>query len=977
MPMPGGWSRNRGILVWGLLITFVFAAIYAFLPNLFRQVDLMNYDLLLRHLPNNHESGRVVIVDLDERTLKRYGQWPWPRYRLAGLLDGIVSAKPAVIGLDMVFAEPDRTSWGRVLEDLGAFHGRKVTSGRLPPELYDNDHVLAETLARGPFVLGNQFYFKSSGISSERCVLHPLKVSFLHSGGRQEEDRRIPEGTGVLCSLPMFSEKAAATGFLNFSPDGDGMARRLQLLIRYRGKVYPSLALATALKLKGTDSILLKRDGNSLQSLYYGTTPIPVDGHGQLLVRFRGPKRTHAYVSAADIMDGGIPPERLRGKVVLVGTSAAGMAEWLATPFGSTFPGIEAHAAAVDNLLTGDLISEPGWSKGFVLLLVVIPGAALCLFFLFRSTVFCLVVVVLFVAALWLTTQQLFFHAGLFVGTAFPMVSIVGGYAFLAALQHREQQKRAEGSLRESEARFRTLFTMAPIPLANVSRDGKVLNVNNSLTGVMGYTADDLPTVGCVWDLCMPDPGARDRLTTQWRAALESSTAGDPAREPFEYSVLCKDGTLRTMVVATESVGDSVIVAFFDITERKKAEEDRRRLERQLLQAQKMDAIGQLAGGVAHDFNNMLNVIIGNAELAIGKVSSHGTVREELQDILTAGKRSADLTRQLLAFARKQIVSPRVLNLNETVAGMLRMLRRLIGENINLVWRPEQRPWRVRMDPSQVDQLLANLTVNARDAMNKTGKIIIETSNVICDELFQAAHPEAAPGEYVLLAVTDDGCGMDGETLANIFEPFFTTKEEGMGTGLGLSTVYGIVRQNGGFIDVYSEPGQGTTFRIYLPRFSADIGESVDEKAIIRVQGGSETVLVVEDEQSVLNLTRAMLERLGYRVLAVKGASHALRLAREYDGDIDLLLTDVVMPGMNGRELAEQIVVMRPGLKCLYMSGYATDVIARNGILEEGVHLIAKPFSLHDLAGMVRTVLEPREQRASGTVPEEKMKENE
>jgi CheY-like chemotaxis protein len=298
-------------------------------------------------------------------------------------------------------------------------------------------------------------------------------------------------------------------------------------------------------------------------------------------------------------------------------------------------------------------------------------------------------------------------------------------------------------------------------------------------------------------------------------------------------------------------------------------------------------------------------------------------------------------------------------------------------ENINLVWRPEQRPWRVRMDPSQVDQLLANLTVNARDAMNKTGKIIIETSNVICDELFQAAHPEAAPGEYVLLAVTDDGCGMDGETLANIFEPFFTTKEEGMGTGLGLSTVYGIVRQNGGFIDVYSEPGQGTTFRIYLPRFSADIGESVDEKAIIRVQGGSETVLVVEDEQSVLNLTRAMLERLGYRVLAVKGASHALRLAREYDGDIDLLLTDVVMPGMNGRELAEQIVVMRPGLKCLYMSGYATDVIARNGILEEGVHLIAKPFSLHDLAGMVRTVLEPREQRASGTVPEEKMKENE
>jgi PAS domain S-box-containing protein len=960
--MSGGGSVSRRVLVWGLLSTLFFAAIYAFMPNLFRQIDLMNYDLLLRHFPGNHASATVVIVDLDERTLKRYGQWPWPRYRLASLLDRIAAAKPAVVGLDMVLAEPYRMSAGRVLDDLGAFHKRDVTLGRLPVELSDNDRVLAETLARGPFVLGNQFHFNGSGNSSEQCFLHSLKVSLLHGSGGQRENPGIPEGAGVLCSLPMFSEKAAATGFLNFSPDGDGMARRLPLLIRYKGKVYPSLALATVLKLKGTDSLLLKKDRNGLESLRFGTTSIPVDGHGQLLVRFRGPKRTHAYVSAADIMDGGVPSVKLQGKVVLVGTSAAGMAEWLVTPFGPTFPGIETHAAVVDNLLTGDLIAEPGWSRSLVLLLVVIPGAALSLLFRFRGTVFCLVATILFLAALWLTMQQVFFHAGLFVGTTFPMASTVCGCAVLAALKHREEQKRAEDSLRESEARFRSLFTMAPIPLANVSRDGKVLAVNNSLTRVMGYTADDLPTVERAWDLCMSDPGIRDRFAAQWRAALIGSTASDPAMESLEYPVVCKDGTSRTMVVATESVRDSVIVAFFDVTERKRAEEDRQRLERRLLQAQKMDAIGQLAGGVAHDFNNMLNVIIGNAELALGRASPGEALREELQDILTAGKRSADLTRQLLAFARKQIVSPRVLNLNDAVAGMLRMLRRLIGENINLVWRPEQGLWRVRMDPSQVDQLLANLTVNARDAMNKAGKIIIETSNAICDELFQAAHPESAPGEYVLLTVTDDGCGMDKETLANIFEPSFTTKEEGMGTGLGLSTVYGIVRQNGGFIAVYSEPGRGTTFRIYLPRYGADVRESVDDRAITKMQGGSETVLVVEDEQSVLNLTRAMLEKLGYRVLAVKGAVHALRLAREYDGDIDLLLTDVVMPGMNGRDLAEQIIGIRPDLKCLYMYGYAVDVIAHKGILEEGVHFIAKPFSLYDLAGRVRTVLEPREQ---------------
>lgn len=973
MPVSGGGSAGRRILVRGLLCTLFFTALYAFMPNLFRQIDLMNYDLLLRYFPGNQESGRVVIVDLDERMLKRYGQWPWPRYRLAAVLDRIAAAKPAVVALDMVLPEPDRTSLGEVLDDLGAFHKREVTIGRFPVELYDNDHALAETLARGPFVLGNQFHFSSPGHSSEQCVLHPLKASFLHGGGRQEEDRGIPEGTGVLCSLPMFSEKATATGFLNFSPDGDGMARRLQLLIRYRGEVYPSLALATVLKLKGTDGILLKKDGNSLQSLRYGTMSVPVDGQGRLLVRFRGPKRTHTYVSAADIMDGGVPPEKLLGKVVLVGTSAAGMTEWLTTPFGPTFPGIEAHAAVVDNLLTGDLISEPVWSKGLILLLVLIPGALLSLLFRSRGTVLCSVATVLFLGVLWLTTQQVFFHAGLFVGTTFPMVSIVCGCAFLAAVRHREEQRGAQDALRESEARFRTLFAMAPIPLANIDRDGRILEVNSALTRAMGYTADDLPTVKRVWDLCTPDPGVRDGFAAQWHSALCAPMAGDEAARPFEYPVLCKDGTSLTMVVATQSLRDSVIVAFFDITERKRAEQDRQRLERQLLQARKMDAIGQLAGGVAHDFNNMLNVIIGNTELALGKVPPQGAVHEELRDILTAGRRSADLTRQLLAFARKQVISPTVLNLNDAVAGMLRMLRRLIGENINLVWRPEQGLWSVRMDPSQVDQLLANLTVNARDAVNRTGKIIIETSNMICDELFQAAHPESAPGEYVRVTVTDDGCGMDRETLANIFEPFFTTKEEGMGTGLGLSTVYGIVRQNGGFIDVYSEPGRGTTFRIYLPRYGADIRESEDDKAITKVQGGSETVLVVEDEQSVLNLTRAMLERLGYRVLAVKGPSHALRLAREYDGVIDLLLTDVVMPGMNGKDLAEQIIVMRPGLKCLYMSGYASDVIAHNGILDEGVHFIGKPFSLYDLDGRIRTVLEPRDQQAVGTVPGEQI----
>jgi CheY-like chemotaxis protein len=310
-----------------------------------------------------------------------------------------------------------------------------------------------------------------------------------------------------------------------------------------------------------------------------------------------------------------------------------------------------------------------------------------------------------------------------------------------------------------------------------------------------------------------------------------------------------------------------------------------------------------------------------------------------------------------LAFARKQTISPKVLDLNDTVAGMLKMLRRLIGEDIDLGWHPGPSLWKVKIDPSQVDQLLANLTVNARDAVEKAGRIVIETANALLDEAYCADKPECLPGEYVALAVSDNGCGMDKETLAYIFEPFFTTKREGQGTGLGLATVYGIVKQNEGFIMVDSEPGRGTTFRAYLPRYQDASLEDKDKKTEVKIQGGTETVLIVEDEQTVLKLTQTMLETLGYNVLASREVDQALRLVGEYDGSIDLLISDVVMPNMNGKELSERIMAVRPGIKCLFMSGYTADVIARQGVLDEDIQFISKPFTFKQLAAKVREVL--------------------
>lgn len=382
------------------------------------------------------------------------------------------------------------------------------------------------------------------------------------------------------------------------------------------------------------------------------------------------------------------------------------------------------------------------------------------------------------------------------------------------------------------------------------------------------------------------------------------------------------------------------------------------RLSEQLEQAQKMESVGRLAGGVAHDFNNMLGIILGYAEIALSEAASGTIIHNALMEIRKAAHRSADLTRQLLAFARRQTIDPRVLDLNWTVDSILKMLRRLIGEDIGLDWLPGTDLWQVKMDPTQIDQILANLCVNARDAIAGVGNVTIETRNVTLDESYCTGHVGFSPGEYVMLAVSDSGCGMDDTIRKQIFEPFFTTKEVGKGTGLGLSTVYGIVRQNNGFIHVYSEPGRGTTFRIYIPRSRDDLETAKEGRTEELPVGRGEKVLLVEDEPGMLSMAVEILERLGYMVVSATSPGEAISLIEKYPGKIDLLMTDVVMPNMSGRDLAEQLLSQRPDMKCLFTSGYTANVIVHHGVLEKGVHFIQKPFSMRDLARKVREVLD-------------------
>lgn len=434
----------------------------------------------------------------------------------------------------------------------------------------------------------------------------------------------------------------------------------------------------------------------------------------------------------------------------------------------------------------------------------------------------------------------------------------------------------------------------------------------------------------------------------------------------LEFTVTIRSGERKFVdaSIVRFAAGDElfIIIMLVDITHQRKIEQEmqeRRMLEKQLIQAQKMEAVGRLAGGVAHDFNNMLGLIIGYAEMGMYKIAAGEIPEEELGIILDAGKRSSEITRQLLGFARIQPINPKVLKLNATVEEILRMIQRIIGEHIDLVWLPGENLWPVNIDPSQIDQILANLCVNSKDAITGTGRIIIETKNVTLDEIYCACHEGFVPGDFVMLSISDNGCGMSNEILEHIFEPFYTTKDKGEGTGLGLSTVYGIVKQNEGFVNVYSELGEGTTANIYIPRYTGEPEreEAGEEEKEQPVSGKGVTLLLVEDEVTLLELGKRMLEDLEYTVLCAGKPEEAIRLAREKDAGIDLLVTDVIMPEMNGRELSERIRSIHPQIKCLFMSGYTSDAIAQHGVLEDHVHFISKPFSRPTLAIKIQEAL--------------------
>lgn len=517
------------------------------------------------------------------------------------------------------------------------------------------------------------------------------------------------------------------------------------------------------------------------------------------------------------------------------------------------------------------------------------------------------------------------------------------------------ERRKMQEDLRRSEERFKKLFNEAPVGYHEYDMDGRITEVNQTELEMLGYSREEM--IGHhVWEFVVEEISEE---------TVRGKLSGNiPAEKSFERTFRKKDGTFLPVLITDKSLRDSggrligIRSALQDISKLKEIEKERKALEEQLRQSQKMEAIGRLAGGIAHDFNNLLTVIKGYSQLSLLGLNMNDPLRESLKEIERSAERASNLIRQLLAFSRKQIMEMKVLNLNFIIHDLEKMLRRIIGEDIEFITHLSENLWNVKTDPGQIEQVIINLVVNARDAMPEGGKITIKTENVVLDEEYAGGHMEVVPGNYVMLSISDTGCGMTKEVMERIFEPFFTTKERGKGTGLGLSVVYGIVKQSGGNIWVYSEPGQGTIFKIYLPKVEEE-GKELQRKGNKEdVPRGNETILVVEDDDSVRKLAVRFLKRQGYITLESRGGQEALEIFKAHCNTINLILIDVVMPELSGPEMVEKLRLISQNFKVLYMSGYTDNGIINNFVINEGIGFIAKPFTFEGLLKKIREVLD-------------------
>jgi PAS domain S-box-containing protein len=937
------------IVLAGATVVALVAGIFLASPDPVANADTKAFDLLTGLVGRGKPSGQVTIVEIDEKSLAQLGGWPWPRDLLAQVVRRILDGGAATVALDMVLHDEDRgTPNARAgIEKAECWTG--VIGGALPC-----------VLSGQPVLAGYAFRFDGAPSPPSTCTPKPLPLAV--GGPNQAWETAFFHARGALCSVPEISNAAAANGFLNAAPDSDGKLRQVPLVMEYSDSQFPSLALAALYVFRHASSMQLILNAREASRLRVGSQVVRLEGRSLMRLRFRGPHRTFPYVSAASVLNHSLPKETFQGKIVIVGGSAVGLPNPVVTPVDTLFPDVEVQATAIDNLLQGDSFDRRADFRLWEALLALLAGlASTCLLALVRSW-WSAPIALGIIGGTWAGCALLLSRTGLLFSPLAVTAAVAFSFPVVTLLNYRQEKRRAERTerqlassqeqvrevLREEQLRYRRLVENVNDAIIVDDAEGRLVFANRRFREWFGLEGRNIGEVIL-----------EDYVAPEWRAALRERHArrmrGESTPDHYEYEGVRPDGGriwIEALVTNVEEEGRiaGTQAALRDAT-------DRKRMEAQYLQAQKMESLGRLAGIVAHDFNNLLTVINGYSDLILTGRSTGSQSTSDLQQIRSAGEQATELTRHLLAFSRKQVTQPQALDLNALVAGAEKMFTRLIGEDIELIMRLSPALGQVMADPGQLNQVLMNLLVNARDAMPGGGSIVIETKNVDVNEDFAGLHPDLVIGRYVYLGVTDTGMGISDEVKRHLFEPFFTTKEPGKGTGLGLATVSGIVQRSEGRIEVTSKLGEGATFHIYLPRLKTEQSIRHDAKVSVASLRGSETVLVVEDQEGVRRYIRAVLEDSGYRVLEAANGSDALALSEQCPDSIHLLVTDLVLPTMNGWEVAQKLREVRPGVKMLFLSGYAEETIGSRGIIPKDVGYLPKPFTPEELTAKVREVL--------------------
>jgi two-component system, cell cycle sensor histidine kinase and response regulator CckA len=922
------------IIAAGSAVVLIVLGVFLVRPVPVVDLDYKVCDLLTGWVGPPKQSGRVVIVEIDEKSLAQFGRWPWPRDLLGLLTRKILDHGAAAVVLDMMFPQEDRGTT-RSTADIG-----EAPSAT-------NDEVLAGALSGRPVVVGYAFRFDSDDAGSLPCQVPSLPL--VVAGPNESRATLFYHATGAVCSVPAISRAALGSGFLNAAPDRDGRMRRIPLVIEYGDRYYPSLALAALNVYRHVSTMQLVTDARGAWRLRLDNQTVPLEGPSYLRLRFSGTQRRFPYVSVADVLSGRVPEERLRGKIAIVGGSASGLQNPVVAPVNPLFPDVEIQATAIDNLLQGNSFRRPGDAGFWELALALLAGLTSTILLALLGSLWGALIILGLVGGVWAVCTFVLSSTGMLFSPLAVTAALACNLLFLPLLNYLEEKKRADLSqrqlvstmqlsreaLRESESRYQRLVENVNDAIIVSDIKGRLVFANRRFREWFGVKEAEVGNVV-----------AERYVAPEWRSELrdrhDRRLRGETVPDHFEYEGIRPDGTriwIEALVTKVEEDGRTIgtQAALRDITERK-------RIEAQYLQAQKMEAVGRLAGGIAHDFNNLLMVIMGQTDLLMQQLE--GAALERAENVKKSARRAAELTRQLLAFSRKQTIHPMVTSLNQILTGMADMVARLVGEDIEVKVTTCEKPWPVRIDRSQFEQVIMNLVVNARDAMPNGGLLTLETENCDIGGEYRAKRPLVPAGKYAMLAVSDNGAGMSPETQAAVFEPFFTTKELGKGTGLGLSMVYGIVKQNNGFIWVYSELGKGTCFKIYLPMEGANEAAKDDEdRSRTAKVTRKATILLVEDEENLQEIISEFLKTGGHKVILAGNVQEACRLGLERREEIDLVLTDVVLKGGNGKQLVQYFEAQGCAFKVVYMSGYAPNAIVRHGVLNPGTLFLQKPFS--------------------------------